>query len=192
MAGRRLKRDLSRLELGLALSILLVLVAVALHLMQRTMAWAERTALDTTLAELRSELDLRAATLLVRGDLQALAALARANPWPSRARTKAPPSPGRYTRQAGYLGELPGPDPTEIDGGLWYFDTVALALVYRVRHGERLTSPLPGPPRVRFTVRLEFRDVDGDRVFDPGRDEFQGVALVPLEPYGWRGAAADG
>jgi len=48
---------------------------------------------------------------------------------------------------------------------------------------------LNGPPRARFSVELDYDDIDRNGRFDPGRDPVLGLKLVPLEPYSMEGKA---
>lgn len=85
-----------------------------------------------------------------------------------------------------YLGVLRRPDPARIQGGYWYFDGSARALVYQVRNPERVTGGLAGPARIRWTVLLRYEDQNRNGVYDPGVERIEGVQLVPLEPYRWK------
>lgn len=137
---------------------------------------AERNGVEHLVGTLRSALGLEVVVRLTKGKgLEDLQYLDGVNPvllldWPP----------------VNYLGELDRPDPAEVPGYSWYFDTARKLLVYRVEHGEYLESALPGPARIRFAVRFDFDDRNGDGVFNPGEETVRGVSLVPAEPYRWK------
>jgi len=174
----RLGRELSRFELGVAAVVVSIIVYALLERVDRLHASVERARLTTTLVRLETSLELEIASRLMASGGERLAALEGANPM-AFSGAKADIGSGAYR------GELAGADPEAIPGGHWYFDLDARALVYRVENEDRLVSPLAGPARVRFGVRLEYEDRNGNGRFDPGSDRFRGARLEPLERYAW-------
>lgn len=172
--GHGLRRELSRVELVISLTVILILVGVAIHKMLDVFAAAEEANMTATLNRVRSAVMLAALTRLVRGDAPGIAALVQANPMDLMQR---PPR--------NYIGERQAADPKQIPGGVWYFDRRARQLVYRVDHAGRFHTLLPGPRRARFRVHLRYTDANRNGFFDPGVDAFEGIDVVPRESYRW-------
>jgi hypothetical protein len=135
---------------------------------------AEQVMVDQILGSLRSAIGMKVAQLQIHADWHGLAGLEGSNPMDQL--EHAPKT---------YLGAFRGRDPAKVEGGFWYFDTGARALVYRVRNAERLGGGLRSPARIRWTVRLQYEDRDRNGVFDPATDRVNGFELVPMESYRW-------
>lgn len=167
-------RGFSLIEMVIVIILIGILYVIGADKLLEMRADAERVALENAVGTLQSALNIEAAAYIARDDIQGLYALEGGNPM------------NRLSKKPkNYLGELPGPDPATIEGGKWYFDTRDGTLVYRVRYGDHFTTALPGPPRARFAVRLDYDDVNGNRVFDKDMEQIQGVRLDALESYAW-------
>ena len=177
-AGRGRARGFTLLEMVVVVILIGVLLTLAIDRLIRLQALAARVAMDQVLGGLRSALTLQLAQHIVQGRTADLGTLARANPtrWLVR-------PPGNYA------GAFADPDPARIAGGRWYFNTKARWLVYRVAHAADFRTALPGPPRIRFKVRLVYADSAGNGVRD---GEVVGVRLGPVEPYRWVRPAGTG
>ena len=146
--------------------VILLAFWIGLVRMQGLMATAEASRVSTVVNRITSGLMLEAATQLVGGDQHGLAALARANPMTV---LRYPP--------ANYAGELEPRRGGELPEGQWYFDLGQQVLVYRFGHPPRE----PQAAMRRFRTRLGFVDRGRDGRFDPGLDEFTGIALVQVD-----------
>ncbi len=171
----------------LELLVVICIVAVlALHLNRRLQLLqvdAEHAAVEHVVGTLRSAVALEVASHVLRGEPASLRVLLDTNPMDRLAE-----------RPGNYLGELDAPDPTTVPGGQWYFDRGERVLIYRVRHGEFVETPLPGPSRIRFKYRLLTADSTPDGEFEPHGQEIRGLTLTAVEPYRWldpRGAKKD-
>lgn len=164
------ERGFTLLEMVVVVILIAVLMFIAIDRLIRLQAVAERVAMDQVLGGLRSALTLQLAQRIVKGRTGDLGTLAQANPmrWLVR-----PP--------LNYAGAFEHPDPARIAGGQWYFDRGSDRLVYRVAHAADFRTPLPGPPRIRFKVRLVVADNPSDGV----RGGVVGVRLDAQEPYRW-------
>jgi general secretion pathway protein G len=160
-------------EWGVLTAMVLVLMGVFLGRVRRLQVEVERLNVQATVDSLRTAVLLAA----VGGD--------------ARGRT-APASGGNPVRllreqtglaPAGYLGELDDPDPAAIAPGSWYFDRRQGFLIYRVRRGDALDSPLDGPPRLRWRLVAP----TGTRT---DKEVISQVRLKPCEPSHWRLAGA--
>ncbi len=176
-------RGFTLLELVVVIGIVAIL---ALHLnrsLQLLQVDAERAAAEHVIGVVRSAVALEVAHRLLAGDVEGLRVFPGTNPMERLAEM-----PGNY------LGELDAPDPAAVDAGHWYFDRSQGLLVYRVRHGRFVETPLPGPPRLRFKYRLLLADSNADGSLPSHGNEVRGLTVTAVEPYRWvdpRGAKKD-
>jgi hypothetical protein len=158
-------------EWGVLTAIILVLMGVFLGRMRHLQVEVERLNVQATVDSLRAAVLLAA----VKGG-----ANGRARPVPGG-------NPVRLLQEQtglapnGYLGELDNPDPADIAPGSWYFDHRQGVLIYRVRRGDALNSPLNGPPRMRWRLAAP-TDTRTDKEVMPN------VSLEPCDPSHWRRA----
>ncbi len=165
----------SVLETMLVLALIAVLILVALDRFVAVRVEAERTAMDGVVQALRAAVLERVLHSRVTGGLGHVTDLQGENPmlWLER-----PP--------LNYLGELAGPDPADIPGGQWYFDTRSRLLVYRVDHAAYFDSALPGAARIRFKLGVANADTSQDGRMMPDTDAVQGLTIEALDHYTWR------
>ena len=199
IAGRWADRQLSRLELVIVVIVLSLVLFVFMHYMLRMFAIAERSLLANSVININSAIQYRAAGYALRRDYASLEAMQGMNPF-----TMSDLDPGWLDPESGdgrpqemltgipfmrvpgnYLGELDNPDPAEIGGRQWYFNLRDRTLVYRVDNTEYFDSSLPGPPRVVFTVKIDYQDRNTNNKFDPVVDEYLGIRLQAVNEYGW-------
>ncbi len=155
--------------------IVSVLAAIATDRLLKLRFEAERVTVESIVGAMRSALYIDFAAAAARGQTERIDTAGGSNPM-----LRLGGKPGSYA------GEFYGPDPAVFAPGTWYFDTREHAIVYIVRFPERFVTGLDGPPRARFSVELDYDDIDRNGRFDPGRDPVLGLKLVPLEPYSWR------
>lgn len=193
-AHRWISRDLSRLELVVALLIMALLIGVFVHHALRVFAHAERSAVMVTVTNINNALLYRSLMLAGNNNWEGLAGLAKVNPMAlMRGRSGEPlRKEGAELRitdpdvaVGNYLGEYYDPDPSTMKGGSWYFDRNGRLLVYLVNNDEFFISDLEGPARIVYQIRLEYEDVNGNGVFDPPPDEFGSVRLVERSNTLW-------
>ena len=163
----------SLLELVIVICIIAVLAAFAVERLMTVRADAERAAMESFVAGLRSALGIRVAGLLSKGQLDQIARLAGSNPVERLAEVP-----------ENYAGAYYGIDPALIEGGNWYFDTRDRTVVYRVRFSEYFQTSLAGPPRARFIVMANYDAPDAGAGGEPAA-RVTGIRLVAAEPYQW-------
>jgi prepilin-type N-terminal cleavage/methylation domain-containing protein len=170
----RNQRGFSLLELVIVIAIIVLLLVIAVDKLLPLRVDAERTAMENVLGALKSALNIEVAAHIARGQIPLLVSLQDSNPM------------NRLSEQPkNYAGEFDAPDPAVIEGGQWYFDRHDHTLVYRVSNVESFQTPLSGPARARFAVRLDYDDMNGNSSFDMGVDAIRGVRLEALETYSW-------
>lgn len=190
----RLGRELSRFELFLVVSVVLLLVWFVLERADGLAVRMEKVRLSTSVTQLQTAVQLAAAARLIDGDREALAALEGANPMQfgeaeparDRARPIVSTADNSVADSQSYLGELDNPDPRHIAGGKWYYDRQAGILVYRVENEAHFVTPLIGPKRARFRVMADYDDLNGNGRYDAGTERLTWARLARLERYTWQ------
>lgn len=86
---------------------------------------------------------------------------------------------------ANYIGELYAPDINDIEPGHWYFDRSTNLLIYRVKNTEFFYSQLDGPARIRFSIKLDYDDLNKNDKFDPETDKFVNINIESVDSYKW-------
>ncbi len=125
------------------------------------------------IGNIRSALGLEVSRLALQESINQVAKLENSNPMKLLAQVP-----------ADYIGEQE--DPKQIpEPGNWYYDVQQQALIYTVLYSEYFSSPLAGPPRIRYRIRLDYDDKNRNGRFDAGIDSIGGLDLVPLEKYYW-------
>jgi len=165
----------SLFELAVVLAIVSTLLWVIGTRFFKIQVVAEQVATEQVVGALQRALGMRFAEYYVKGETKRIEALAASNPMNNLA--QAPKT---------YLGALRQPKPATIEGGNWYFDAGKRILVYQVRNADQVEGGVSNPARLRWVVRLEYEDRNGNKIFDSGLEQVVGVQLVPLEPFRWK------
>ncbi len=168
------QRGFSLLELILVVTIISVLFVIAVDRLVILKVEAEKTAMQQVLGTLRSAMNIQVAKHIARNNLANLSAAEGQNPmeWLS-------------TKPERYIGIKDEPDPSDIEGYRWYFDSYNRWLVYRVGNSDYFKSSLKGPKRARFQVILDYTDSNNNGIYDTNTEEISGLRLQNLEPYEW-------
>lgn len=165
------------MEVAVIVALILVLIVSIIQAVWRLRADAERVSVAQNVAAVREALSNEILVRVIRSQQpldRIVAELQYTNPF--HLLEQPPPN---------YLGELSAADPAGIDGYQWYFDTERALLVYRIGNPERFRTPLAGPARIRFQLRPQFQDRNGDGRFDPAIDEADSLVFDSMEPYRW-------
>ncbi len=165
----------SVLETMLVLALIATLILVALDRFVTVRVEAERVAMEAVVQALRATVLEHVLHGRVTADRGQAINLQGENPM--RWLDRPPPN---------YLGELAGPDPANIPGGQWYFDTHSHLLVYRVDHAAYFDTVLPGTARIRFKLGVENADTSQDGRLVPDTDDAHGLSITALDHYSWR------
>lgn len=167
------------LELVTILAIIVVLVIIVTTRLPGISASAERRSFETTLQQLQNAVDIRAGTLLISDKEQAVLDMVGSNPFRFL-------SEAGYGAPANYLGELDGPENSDVSGYRWYFDRSRRHLVYRVynRGYIEITNPEKNA-EIEFKLSLKYADRNLNDGFNKGIDAVEGLELTPVRPYRW-------
>lgn len=132
------QQGISRLEFAVAIAVFAVLAGVLLERLLYVEEYAEMTAMELTVVNMRTGLRNRMGDLLIHDRVSEIATLADENPvnWLER-------------RPENYLGEFDG-RPAEDVRGRWYYDRLRHEMVYTANLRRHFT---PGPDS-EYTVRI--------------------------------------
>ena len=169
MAALEKQTGFTLLELVVVAAVLGILAAVLLNRLLRYQEFAEKTAMETTVVNMRSGLRARVAELVIQGRTDEIGEIGRENPvgW-----LDTPP--------ANYAGELDRPGQGAIRPGYWYFDSARRELLYLPDRGKYLKPGPDGTKAIRFRVSVMTRQAGTDWV-----PMLAGVAITPVVPYDW-------
>lgn len=146
MVSEKSKRWLERL---IALILVSILVLVFFGRIEKISVIAERESVQQCLSSMRVGIQMFVLTDITRGRVADMRAYENANPMRFQDREKLP---------LNYAGEMNAAEAAALGRGLWYYDTSAGHLVYRVSH-----YPLyEGDTRRELRYRLRFSEAQGD------------------------------
>ena len=163
LSGR--EHGFSLFEFFIAAGVISVIAALLLDRLLDYQEYAERTAMEVTVVNMRSGLRLRVAELMTQDRMHEVGKLINENP----VRWLETPPPN-------YLGELAHPVAKTLPQGNWYFDTTTRELVYLPRD-SRLFSGQKEVMRFRvMSVRQALGEAGGSG------SHIEWVALVRTSP----------
>jgi type II secretory pathway pseudopilin PulG len=157
-------------ELVAAIAIVGVFGGVLLQRLLYLQEYAEMTAMDLTVANLRTGLRYKTGDLLIRDKVSEIATLADENPvnW-----LQNPPE--------NYLGEFDRKPDTDLRGK-WYFDKTRHELVYTVNNSRHFLPASDQDYALRWhAVRLRANEVN----ISVSKSNVQWVALVQIAGGRW-------
>jgi hypothetical protein len=155
-------------EFAVAATVLSALAAVFLLRLLDAQEYAEKIAMETTVANMQAGLRAQVGALLIADRTSEIVALVAHNPvqW-----LEDPPE--------GYLGEYTG-QPSDDTSGAWYFDSVLGELVYTVN----LRRHFVPSQSLGYTVRFKVLPIS-DAAAAGSPNEPVWVRLAVLNDYSW-------
>jgi hypothetical protein len=199
LANRWQDRNLPKLESVIAWIVILIIMAVFLRYILVIFARAEMSSVNSTVLNINSAIQYHAAMAVLKGDYQTLLKLKTINPFSeikdireeyienqiSDTMNIFPDSLPFLVRRSAYLGEFTNPDLNSFKSGSWFFDNGENSLIYLVRNDLFFNTALPGNPRIRFKINIEYEEQNANLVFDPGIDKFLNIKLQNIDEYNW-------
>jgi type II secretory pathway pseudopilin PulG len=164
------QRGISLFELVAAIAIVGVFGSVLLQRMLYLQEYAEMTAMDLTVANLRTGLRYKTGDLLMRDKVSEIATLADENPitW-------------LQNHPENYLGEFDRKPDTDLRGK-WYFDKTRHELVYTVNNRRHFLPASDQDYALRWhAVRLRAKEEN----ISGSKSNVQWVALVQVAGGRW-------
>lgn len=169
MAALKKNAGAGKLEAMMALLMISILAAALLERLLLYQEIAEKTAMETTVINLRSALRLQVAELRMQNRTQELIRLVETNPieW-----LGAPPP--------NYAGERVNPSASAIPPGNWCFDRSRRQLIYRPQRTRLLKVSGEEEKLIRYQVTATIRkDKDGTPT------GAEGLAFSLMSQYDW-------
>ncbi len=166
----RQQSGFSVFELVAAIAIMGVLGGMLLQRMLYLQEYAEMTAMDLTVANLRTGLRYKTGDLLIRGKVSEIATLSDENPvnW-------------LQDHPENYLGEFDLKPDADLRGK-WYFDKTRHEMVYTINNRRHFLPANGQDYALRWqAVRLPAKEEDISR----SRNEVHWVALVKVSGGRW-------
>lgn len=162
-------------ELAILTILILIFIVVALFRIWELRVAAERVGIEQMVGTLKSALGIELAASVVKQGSQAdLAGFHHSNPMEFL-----------DSLPANYLGEFECTPKEAVVGG-WYFNRCNATLEYRVRFRDNFyNSNTTDPALIRFQVRLDYSDLNGNGSFEQGIDSASALSLVTLDNYHW-------
>jgi prepilin-type N-terminal cleavage/methylation domain-containing protein len=164
------QRGFSLLELVAAIAIVGVFAGVLLQRMLYLQEYAEMTAMDLTVANMRTGLRYKTGDLLIRDKVSEITTLADENPvnW-------------LESHPENYLGEFDLKPDTD-SRGKWYFDKTRHELVYTANNRRHFLPASDQDYSLRWhAIRLQAKEAG----VSSGGGSAQWVALVPVAGGSW-------
>lgn len=156
------------------LILILIFITVATIKIWELRIAAERVGITHTINSLKSAVGVKLSEIVIREGINSLAKLDKSNPM----RLWNPP-PINYT---GEFNNINAP----IEQGIWYYNTDAQMLIYRVRFTDNFITSNPNlPDLVRYQLRLEYLDYNNNGQFDSNLDTAIQLDLQPVDTYQW-------
>jgi general secretion pathway protein G len=166
-------RGFSLFDLVVSISLISVLIGVFAQRFLYLQEFAEKTAMEMTVMNMRTGLRYKLAELMVTGQSAHVADLLEENPirW-----LDVPPE--------NYAGEFVDPSKAEIKAGSWYYDQGRRLLVFRLNLHAHFKNDEP-LPELRFKVSGVGAEKKHAR--SPAREAplMTGLGLVAVKPVAW-------
>jgi general secretion pathway protein G len=164
------QRGVSWVELIVSIALLTIFLLVFLERALYYQEYGEMTAMEMTVANMRTGLRYKVADLIMNNRLSEIATLADENPinWLS-------------SRPDNYLGEYDAEPITDI-AGKWYFDRTQRELVYTVNNRRHFVPGSGGD----YTLRYRAMPVQAQQAAAANGSRSQKwISLVQVQEYVW-------
>lgn len=192
-------RNLSRMELIMALLLLAVLIGSFSQYMLIVFARAEQRMINSTVLNINTALHYRSAIAVMRNEYQELEKLKKMNPMQEyHLPTNESVSDSLINNMpltvlantiyipANYGGEINTYTIDTIEKGKWYFNQDNKYLIYLVRNDEYFDSDSNDLSLIQFRVSIEYDDVNFNDEFEPELDSFKTMKLQAVNMYQWK------
>lgn len=199
LAHRWGDRNLTRMELIMALLILSVMIGYFGHYMYSVFGKVEKSLVDRTLLNINSSLNYQASFALMNRDIESLNQMVLMNPMDlmissigsEKIMVNLQENNALVTTDhiaitpSNYGGVVIDDSDPHLDSGQWYFDQDDSLLFYKINNTEFFTSDIDGPARIRYKVHMDYIDQNNDNLFNPSVDKFNSIKLKAVDHYEW-------
>lgn len=198
LAHRWGDRNLTRLELVVAILILAIMIGFFSKYALTIFSRAEQSMVNRTVTNINTALSYRAVLAVLQDDHDELEKLMKMNPF---VEMHLPPKIDEYDLKpndiplsmggelvvtpSNYARVIYAGDEDSLEKGKWYFNQAELLLVYVINNTELFTSEIEGSPRIRFRIALDYNDRNGNGQYESTIDEFRNMKLTSIDQYQW-------
>jgi len=199
LAHRWLDRKLSLLEGIFAWLLIAIIIGSFSRYMFAVFSRAEQSMINSTVININTAINYNAAFALVNGNHEYINKLLKMNPidimseniditsteYDMHTINSYIATNHTSASLSSYGGIVFDDSEPLLESGRWYFDQDDYLLFYKLENSEFFNSDLQGPARIRFQVKLNYTDKDGDKLFNPLVDEFNSAGLQAVDNYSW-------
>jgi len=193
IAYRWINRDLGKLEFVFAIIFISICLSALINKSLELFSLTEKRLVEATISNIQTALQLQLAvqSFNTSNEISLREGINPVNLMQS--------PPGDYKKYLGsgleyiqakkvsikpmpnYLGEMLDPDIESLERGNWYFDHNGKLLIYLVKHPEYLTGKSNEFKELKFTVKLDYNDVNNNQIYEPKIDTLIAVDLVNVD-----------
>jgi hypothetical protein len=198
LAHRWGDRNLSKMELIMAVLILSIMIGIFSRYMLSVFARAEQSLVSSTVININTALHYRASLAVIQDDYQQLEELEKINPMedmhPMYVKSNYEENLSKVPIQVlsgaavvlvNYGGTIVSDELEVQEKGQWYFNVDKNLIEYMISNNEFFDSDIVGPRRIRFRVALDYEDRNANKQYDPDIDEFKTLRLKSIDDYRW-------
>lgn len=198
LAHRWGDRNLTRLELIIALLILALLIGFFSRYALIVFAQAERSMINRTVININTALNFRASMAVMNGENEELEYLLNMNPMEDMTvkmninnienpldNYKSALAGDNLLPPSNYGGVQPSDNPDLMQKGKWYYILDNGLIVYTVNNTEFFESENPDLARIRFRIIINYKDINSNGQYDLKIDDFVAVRLNSIDNYTW-------
>tara|TARA_R110002072_G_scaffold296981_1_gene469359 strand:- start:5476 stop:6084 length:609 start_codon:yes stop_codon:yes gene_type:complete len=191
-------RNLSRMELVIAILVLAILAGVFSRHMLIVFAKAEQSMINSTIINFNTTLNYRAALAFMKNKYHELELLETTNPMKEQqvVITEELQSIGFHNLQLAlmastiytplnYAGEVNSLTMDSMEKGKWYFNQDNQHIIYKIRNTEFFSNDVEGSAQLQFRVVIDYDDANANGRYDPEVDDFKMMKLESVNHYQW-------
>jgi len=195
LAYRWISRDLGRAEFVFSIIFISICLGTLVNKSLQLFALAERHLVEATVTNIQTALRLQSAIQSIKNNTGNMIEITEGMN-PVILMQPVPDDYNQYvdttvayvrakqysvTSLSNYLGEMFDPDIESLERGNWYFDYNGNLFIYLFKHREYFGGSAGGPTELRYSVQLDYTDVDNNQVYEAGKDILRSVSFVNMD-----------
>jgi general secretion pathway protein G len=175
--ARRAQQGFSLFELVVYLLVASMLFATVMNRYREFPGEAERANFTAILAQLKAGVNLQMMDMIASSDWGRAAELEGSNPMDLM-----------LEQPSNYVGAFAMVELAAMPRRVWYFDTTRGELVYLADNADNLyvTREDGSAPSDNVRFRINSMRAEAEAETDAALSRWQGLTLLPVEPYTWR------
>ncbi|GEM_PF-2649019 len=191
-------RNLTRIELVMALLVLAILIGSFSRHMFIVFARAEQRMINSTVININTALNYRSSIMVMRGNYDDLDVLIMMNPMEDMVsepeinvsddeneNISLALSGSTISASIKYGGVIEYESIELIEKGKWYFEKNSHILFYTIQNAEFFSTDVTGPARIRYKIEIDYEDKNNNGDYDSHTDNFHTVKIEPMDQYVW-------